>query len=51
MGLELPDMATPKPGVFSWLLVGLMAMSFFVVAKYLAARFPIPGISDFVQAA
>lgn len=49
--MQLPDMATPKPSILTWVLIGLMAMSFSVLAKYLVARFPLPGVADFVNAA
>lgn len=49
--LKIPDMATPKPSILTWVLIGLMAMSFIVLAKYAVALVPVPGVSDFVNAA
>jgi hypothetical protein len=45
------DFADVKPSVFSWLIVGLMALTFIVAAKFLVAKYPIPGVSDIVNAA
>lgn len=43
------DMADVKPTVLSWIIVGLMAASFIVFAKYVFNRWSLPG-RDFVNA-
>jgi len=40
------DFANPKPGVMSWLIVGLMAVTFILFMKWATARWPIPGLSE-----
>ncbi len=40
-----------KFGIRNFIVVGVMAMLFFVVAKVIAARYPVKGIADVVQAA
>lgn len=44
------DMADVRPSVMSWIVVGIMAVTFIVVAKYLLNRYPISGITEFVNA-
>lgn len=38
-------------GVYNWVAVGLMAMVFLVVAKTLANKYPVPGLSHIINAA
>lgn len=45
------DFATPKPGVLSFVLIGLMALLFIVAGKYIFNRWPVPGVSDIFNAA
>lgn len=45
------DFATPKPGVLSFLIIGLMALLFIVGGKYITTRFNIPGVSEIFAAA
>ncbi len=44
------DFADVKPSVLSWLIVGLMAVTFIAFFKFLMVKFPIPGLSQVVQA-
>lgn len=44
------DMADIKPTVLSWILVGLMAATFIVMAKYVFTRWPVTGVTEFFQA-
>lgn len=48
MNLDL-DFADVKPSVVSWVIVGLMAVTFIVVAKYIFTRWPVPGLTEVVQ--
>lgn len=48
------DMSDVKPSLLSWVLVGLMAMSFIVFAKFVVNRWPNPAtafVAEFVNAA
>ncbi len=38
------QMADVKPSVLSWVLVGLMAITFIVALKVIDNRWPIPGL-------
>ena len=49
MGITM-DMADVKPSITSWVIVTLMAASGIVLAKWLMARFPVPGLADVVNA-
>jgi hypothetical protein len=42
--------ANVKPSVVSWATVGIMAITFIVVAKWLASRYNIPGVTSVIQA-
>lgn len=42
--------ANVKPSVVSWMTVGIMAITFIVVAKWLATKWEIPGVSAVIQA-
>jgi hypothetical protein len=44
------DFADVKPSVMSWLIVGIMALTFAYVAKMVFAKFNVPFVSDFVKA-
>lgn len=44
------DMADVKPSVLSWLIVGLMAVSFIVVAKWATTKWNVAGISQIMAA-
>lgn len=44
------DMADVKPSVLSWAIVGIMAVTFIVIAKYVTQRWYIPGVSETIQA-
>lgn len=39
-----------KVGVYNWVVTGLMAITFIIVAKVATARFPVPGLTEAVQA-
>lgn len=43
------DFADIKPSLLSWLIVGLMAMSFISFAKFIMLKYPIPGFADMVK--
>lgn len=45
------DMADVKPSVISFLTVGIMALLFLTLGKYLTAKYNIPGISAIFAAA
>jgi hypothetical protein len=38
------QMADVKPSIISWLIVGLMAVTFIVALKVVDQRWPIPGL-------
>jgi len=44
------DLADVKPSVLSWLMVGVMAVTFIAVAKMIFTRYNVPGLSDVVKA-
>lgn len=44
------DMADVKPSVASWIVVGLMAITFIAFAKWFVAKYPIPGLTQVVAA-
>ena len=50
MGITL-DMADVKPSVLNWIVVTLLAMTGIVFFKWAMARWPVPGLADFVNAA
>jgi hypothetical protein len=43
------EMADVKPSVLSWLVVGIMAITFIAFAKYAFTKYYIPGLSEVVQ--
>ena len=45
------DFADVKPSIVSWVIVGLMAITFIVFAKWLTTKYPIPGVSEVINAA
>lgn len=45
------DFADVKPSVLSWLIVGLMAVTFIAFAKFVMAKYPIPGLSEVINSA
>lgn len=44
------DLADVKPSAVSWLIVGIMAVTFIVFSKWLLNRYPVQGLTDFVNA-
>jgi hypothetical protein len=44
------DFADVKPSVLSWIIVGLMAVTFIAFTKFILTKYPIPGLSQVVQA-
>lgn len=44
------DFADVKPSLVSWLIVGLMAVTFIAFAKWLVAKYPISGVSEIINA-
>lgn len=45
------DFADVKPSVLSWLIVGLMAVTFIAFFKFVMAKYPVPGLSEVIAAA
>ncbi len=43
------DFSDVKPSIISWFIVGLMAITFIVFAKYVVTRFPVRGLTEVVQ--
>lgn len=43
------DFADVKPSVISWIIVGLMAVTFIAMLKFLSNKFPLPGVSDVIN--
>jgi hypothetical protein len=43
------DFADVKPSLVSWVIVGLMAITFIVVAKFLTSRWPVKGLTEVIQ--
>lgn len=43
------DLADVKPSVLSWVIVGLMAVTFIVFFKYAFTRWHVPGLSEVFQ--
>ncbi len=44
--MDILDFGNVYPNVLNWALVGIMAVTFISVFKFLTARFRIPGVSD-----
>jgi len=44
------DFADVKPSLLSWVIVGLMAVTFIVVAKWAVNKWKLPGITDLINA-
>lgn len=45
------DFADIKPSVINWLIVGLMAVTFIVAAKWMVSRYNVvPALSDLINA-
>jgi hypothetical protein len=42
------DLADVRPTVLSWVIVGIMALTFITAAKFITAAIPIPGVSPLV---
>ncbi len=40
-----------RPSVISWFIVGLMAVTFIVVMKFVFTKYPVRGLSEIFQAA
>lgn len=45
------DFADVRPSLVSWLIVGLMAVTFIVLGKWLFTKYPVPGLSTLFAAA
>lgn len=43
------DFADVKPSIVNWVLVGLMAITFIVVAKWLTTKYPVKGLTEVIQ--
>lgn len=44
------DFADVKPSILNWLIIGLMAVTFIAFWKFMLTKYPIPGLSEVVQA-
>lgn len=44
------DFADVKPSLVSWIIVGLMASTFIVFAKWLVNKYPIAGVTEVINA-
>ncbi len=44
------EFADVKPSVLSWIVVGLMAVTFIAVAKWATAKWPVPGLTPLMAA-
>lgn len=44
------DFADVKPSILSLITVGLMAVIFISLAKFLLARYPVPGLTEVINA-
>lgn len=44
------DLADVKPSLLNWAIIGLMAVTFILVAKWIMVKWPIPGLSDVINA-
>lgn len=42
------DFAEVKPSLLNWAIIGLMAVTFIAFAKFVSAKWSIPGVSDLV---
>lgn len=50
--MKIPlDLADVKPSVVSFVTVGLMALVFIVVGKWLTQKYRVPGLTDLFAAA
>lgn len=47
--LDKLDFAEVKPSIISWVIVGLMAVTFIVFAKYVVTRWPVKGLTEVIQ--
>jgi hypothetical protein len=45
------NFADVRVGLLNWVIVGLMAITFIVVAKMITAKYPIAGITEVVHSA
>lgn len=45
------DVKNPKVSLYSWLVIGLMALTFIVVGKVITAKWRIPGLTELFHAA
>lgn len=43
------DFADVRPSIVSWLIVGLMAVTFIVFAKFVTTRWPVKGLTEVIQ--
>jgi hypothetical protein len=43
------DMADVKPSLLSWIVVGLMAVTFIAVAKWALNRWTVPGLTELIN--
>ena len=45
------DFADVKPSVVSFIIVGLLAVSFIVLGKWVTTKYPVPGLTELFAAA
>jgi hypothetical protein len=43
------DFADVRPSLISWVIVGLMAVTFIAAAKYVLTRYPVTGLTEVIQ--
>lgn len=44
------DFANVYPSVLNWVVIGLMALTFILFAKFILAKLNVPAVSDLVAA-
>ena len=44
------DLADVRPSLVSWAIVGIMAVTFIILAKWAVAKWPIPGVTELINA-
>ncbi len=43
------DLADVKPSVLSWLIIGLMSVTFIAFFKWVLTRYQVPGLTDLMH--
>ncbi len=42
------DPADIRPNLLNWFVVGLMAITFIAAAKFIVAKYPLPGVTPLI---